>query len=61
MSIQMEPLLDIITIQKVCCIALMSLESIDGLDVGDHDEDRTRKHENERYDTQEADGIQAHK
>jgi hypothetical protein len=39
----------------------MSLESVDGIDVRDHDEDRTRKYEDEGDNTQEADGIQTHK
>lgn len=46
-------------VQKVRCIALMSLESIDGLDVSDHNKDRAGEHQDEGNDAQEADDIQA--
>lgn len=56
-----ENSLDVIAVlHRLSAIKLSSVKCVDGLDVGDHDEDCAREDEDERNDAQKTDGIQAH-
>ena len=53
---------DIVAVNhSIVTVALVGFECVDSLDVGDHDQNGARKDQDEGNQTEDSDGVQAHK